>query len=723
VISVFSVVNPSSAETGRSFRNHVLPVLTKAGCNSGACHGASAGKGGLKLSLRGYDAEADHAALTRQALGRRVVKTEPGRSLMLLKPTGQVSHGGGVRFEKDSVEYEIVAGWIADGAPPPRDSDTALKSLEVTPAEATLKAGETRSIQVRAHFADGRVEDVTRWAKYGSSDVGVAAVDDAGLVRVQGSGEAAITVWYLSRVAFTRVTSPVPDPPPAERFSRATRHNRIDEIVLQKLEALGIPPAGPASDAEFLRRASLDATGTLPTPAEVERFLADTDPKKRERLVDSLLARPEFVDYWSYKWSDLLLVSSRKLPKRAMIAFSGWIRDAVATNKPWDRFAREILTATGSTLDNGAGNYFVLHTDAISLTETTSQTFLGMSLTCARCHNHPLEKWTQNDYYRMANLFGRVKLKNGERAGEVLVLAANTGNVNHPKNGRPLPPRPLEGEELAVDAPGDRRLRLAEWVTAPDNPYFARAIVNRVWRNFMGRGLVEAEDDLRLTNPPSNEALLQWLAQEFVAGGFDVRRLIRTIMTSATYQRSAQTEPANAADTRYYSHFVVRRLPAEVMLDAIAAVTGVPTEFPGYPKGTRALELPDSQVASYFLTAFGRPQRVQTCSCERQEEPSLVQALHLSNGDTINARLRASGGRIDRWLAERLSDEEVLRQVTLASLARLPTAAERARVLPVLAEAPLPADPADADNLKARRQAIEDLLWATLTSKEFLFNH
>jgi hypothetical protein len=712
-----------TAEPRWSFRNHVLPVLTKSACNSGACHGAAAGKGGLRLSLRGYDPDSDHAALTRQALGRRVVKTEPGRSLMLLKPTGQVPHGGGVRFEKGSLEYRVLSEWIADGAPPARSDDPILQSLEVTPTEATLKVGESAAIRVRAHFSDGRVEDVTRWAKYGASDAGVVVVDDNGLVRVQGSGEAAITVWYLSRVAFARVTSPVPTPPPAERFARAERKNRIDEIVLAKLQALGIPPSGPCTDAEFVRRAYLDATGALPPLDAVTRFLADSEPGKRERLVDSLLATPEFVDYWTYRWSDLLLVSSRKLPRPAMLSFYGWVRESVATNRPWDRFAREIVTATGSTLDNGAGNYFVLHKDPISLTETTSQAFLGISLTCARCHNHPLEKWTQNDYYRMANLFGRVKLKNGERSGEVVVLTANTGEVNHPRTGKPLPPRPLDGEEIDPNAPADRRAHLAAWLTSPENPYFARAIVNRVWRNFMGRGIVEAEDDLRLTNPPSNEALLARLAEDFVAGGYDVRRLIRTIMTSATYQRSAQTEPANAADTRFYSHYLTRRLPAEVMLDAIAAVTEVPTEFPGYPRGTRALQLPDSQVASYFLTAFGRPQRAQTCSCERQEEPSLAQALHLTNGDTINARLRAPGGRIDRWLTDRLSDEELLARVTLVALSRPPTEAERARVLPLLAEAPLPHDPADEAALAARRQAIEDLVWATLTSKEFLFNH
>jgi Protein of unknown function (DUF1553)/Protein of unknown function (DUF1549) len=706
-----------------SFRNHVLPVLTKAGCNSGACHGASAGKGGLKLTLRGYDPAADYATLTRQALGRRIVKTEPGRSLILLKPTMQVPHGGGERFKRDSLEYRVLAEWIADGTPPPQPTDPTLRELEVQPAAVTAATGQTESIRVRAHFSDGHTEDVTRWVKYGTSDAGVATVGDDGTVKVQGSGEAAITVWYLSRVAFARVSSPFPDPPPAERFAQAPRRGFIDEIVLKKLQTLGIPRSGVCSDSEFIRRAFLDATGVLPTPAEVQRFLADPSPEKRAKLIDALLARPEFVDYWTYKWSDLLLVSSRKISPRAVRTFSNWVRGAVASNLPWDRFARELVTARGSTLENGAANYFVLHKDPISLTETTSQAFLGMSITCARCHNHPLEKWTQNDYYRMANLFARVTLKNGDQPGEALVLAANSGNINHPRTGRPLAPRPLDGPEMPLDAPGDRREHLAAWLTSPENPYFSRAIVNRVWRNFMGRGLVEAEDDLRLTNPPSNEELLSAVARDFASQGFDVRRLIRTIMNSATYQLSSTPEPGNAADTKFYSHYLVRRLPAEVILDAISQVTSVPQEFPGYPKGTRALQLPDSQVASYFLTAFGRPERVQTCACERQQEPSIPQALHLSNGDTINQKLRAPGGTIDRFLEEGLSDEQLLEQLTLAALSRRPTEAERARVLPILAQAPLPQNPADKAARDARRQAIEDLFWATLTGKEFLFNH
>src|SRR5207253_2905359 len=368
--------------------------------------------------------------------------------------------------------------------------------------------------------------------------------------------------------------------------------------------------------------------------------------------------------------------------------FYNWIRQSVAANKPWDRFAREIITASGSTLENGAANYFVLHRDPIDLTETTTQAFLGMSLTCARCHNHPMEKWTQNQYYAMANLFARVSRKNGD-AGDVVIFPATTGDIRHPRTGRALPPQPLDGAPVPLDAPSDRRQRLAAWLTAPGNPYFARALVNRVWRQFMGRGLVEAEDDLRLTNPPSNEELLTALTGAFVRHGFDVKWLIRTIMNSDTYQRSSAPVAGNETDQKYYSHYIVRRLPAEVILDALSQVTGVPTEFKEYPKGWRALQLPDSRVDSYFLTAFGRPERVTTCSCERQQEPSVAQALHLANGDTVNQKLQAGDGVVARLVEEGAPDEVVLRRLYLSALSRLPTEAERRAILPALAGAPL----------------------------------
>jgi hypothetical protein len=717
--------DPRHAANGSapSFRNAVEPVLTKMGCNSGACHGASAGKGGMKLTLRGYDPDTDHAVLTHQAGGRRVSPMEPARSLMLLKPTASVPHGGGQRFPVNSPEYRRLATWIGAGAPPPRPDDPQMVGLDVFPQSATLKPGDAQQILVRARFSDGHAEDVTRWVKFGTSDSGVAAVDDSGRATVQGPGEAAITVWYLSRVTFARISSPFP----GVRASRSAailpntaRGSLIDARVQAKLQALNIPSSGRCTDEEFIRRASLDAAGILPTAAEVQRFQASQPASaRRQRLIDGLLERPEFVDFWAYKWSDLLLVSSREMPSRSMRAFYNWVRQSVAENKPWDRFAREIITASGSTLENGAANYFVLHRDPIDLTETTTQAFLGMSLMCARCHNHPMEKWTQNQYYAMANLMSRVARKNGD-AGDVVVFTASTGDIRHPRSGRVLDPQPLDGQAISPDDPGDRRQRLAAWLTSPQNPYFARALVNRVWRQFMGRGLVEAEDDLRLTNPPSNEELLAALTTDFIRHGYDVKRLIRTIMNSETYQRSSAPVPGNEGDQKYYSHYIVRRLPAEVILDALSQVTGVPTEFAGYPKGARSLQLPDSRVESYFLTAFGRPERLTTCSCERQEAPSVAQALHLSNGDTINKKLEAPEGIIPKLVEDAVPDEEVVRQLCLSALSRLPTPAERKAILPQLTGAP---PGGDAAARAARRQALEDLFWATLTGREFLFNH
>jgi hypothetical protein len=724
-VSVPVAVTGVEAPFTWSFRNHVLPVLSRAACNSGACHGALAGKGGLKLSLRGYDPEADFRALTRQAHGRRVVAGLPDQSLLVLKPTMAIGHGGGEKFKKGSLDYSVVAGWIRSGAPSPKPADAALKGLTVYPAVASLKLGDSQRIVVRAEYTDGRIEDVTQWVKFGTTDSQVATVDDGGSVKVTGSGEAAITVWFSSKVTFARVVSPFAGAvTTAQTGSIAPESSRfIDRLIDQKLEALNLPVSPRCSDSQFIRRATLDAAGVLPTPQAVKAFLADNSPNKREKLVDSLLSRPEYVDAWTYKWSDLLLVSSKKLSGTALTSFYNYLRDSVEQNKPWDRLAREILTAQGSNLENGAANYWILHKEPIDLTETTTQAFLGMSVQCARCHNHPLEKWTQNQYYRMANLLSRVRLKNGDRPGEVLAVVANDGNINHPRLGAPLPPQPLDGPEVSLDDARDRRAALADWMTASDNPYFAKALVNRVWKHLMGRGLVEAEDDLRLTNPPSNQELLDALAQDFIRGGFDIKALIRKIMLSEAYQRSAAPTGINAKDDRYYSHYLVKRLPAEALLDAYSQVTAIPTDFAGVPKGTRALQLRDSQVSTYFLAAFGRPQREQTCSCERQQETSVSQALHLANGDTLNQKLRAPGGVIDGLVRNQASDEEALDDLYLSALSRLPTDSERARLLPVLAASrPDPLD-SEAKWREVRRPALEDLFWAVLTDREFVFNH
>ena len=708
-----------------SFRNHVQPVLAKAGCSSGACHGAAAGQGGFKLSLRGYDNDGDWKSITRSALGRRIVLSDPARSLLLLKPTGAVPHKGGTKFEVGSLEYKILSEWIAAGAPPPKADDARITQLSVSPERITLKPGDQQQLTVKATFSDGSVQDVTRWVKYTDANATVTTVDEAGNVKVNGFGEGAITAWYLSRIAIATVTAPYTNTLAPEIFSKAPQRNFIDEQVLVKLRELNLPPSPGCTDEEFIRRAFLDTIGTLPTAKETREFLAGKTADKRDRLIESLLARPEFVDYWSYKWSDLLLVNSERLRPAAMWSYYNWIRNNVAANTPWDRFVRELVTARGSTLENGAANFYALHDDPPNMAETTSQAFLGMSINCAKCHNHPMEKWTNDEYFGFANLFARVRSKTGGGDGEKIIFAASDGNINQPLTGRPQKPKPLDGHALSIDDPADRREALADWLTSRDNTYFSRAIVNRIWANFFGVGIVEKVDDLRITNPASNEKLLSAAARYLADQKFDLKALMRAMLQSETYQRSSVALPGNAADQRFYSRYYPKRLMAEVLLDAYSQVSGVPTEFrldlrnqnrgigEKYPAGLRALQLPDTRAFSYFLDTFGRPDREKTCECERTAEPSMSQALHIANGDTVNKKLAAKDNALSKLLAAELLDQQLVEETFLTCLARRPTAGEEKKFLQTL-------QGAKGDE---RRLVLEDLHWALLSSREFLFNH
>lgn len=721
-------VSASAQTPAPSFRNDVMPTLTRLGCNSGACHGALAGKGGFKLSLRGYDPEADHFALTRQAQARRVDSAQPDDSLLLKKATRALPHGGGKRFEKDSDHFALLRSWIAMGAPGPVSADATLTMIEATPKVALAQPKDKLQVTVKATYSDQTTRDVTKWAKFVSSEEQVAAVDEDGQVTVGGFGEAGVAVLFGTHVATMTVTVPFPNTVPVAVFTKARRVNFIDELVLTKLKQLNLQPAANCTDTEFIRRAFLDTCGILPTPDEVTAFLTDKASDKRAKLIDKLLERPEYVDYWAHKWSDLLLVSSRKLPAPGMWSFYRSVRRSVADNQPWDQFARDLLTATGSTLTRGEGNYFVLHKDVTDLVESTSVTFLGMSVQCCRCHNHPLEKWTQDQYWAQANLFARVGLKDGTRTGEVIVHSLTSGNALHPRSGEPLPPTPLDGKPASLEGTGDRRQHFANWLTAPENPYFAKAIVNRVWRNYLGRGLVEAEDDLRATNPPSNPELFNALVKDLIAHKYDLKHLMRAILNSATYQRSSVPPPGTATDDRFYSRYLVRRLSAEVILDAYSDITGVPTPFDvlrlgpsggtagaNYPRGTRAMQLPDSLLVSRFLDSFGRAGREQTCACERTADPSVSQALHLNNGQTLNDKLRDPNSKLSKWLAEGVTDAELVERVFRHGLSRAPTNTEKERIVAVIADAA-------KDGPAARREAIEDMVWAVLTGKEFLFN-
>ncbi|MCA9087605.1 MAG: DUF1553 domain-containing protein [Planctomycetaceae bacterium] len=727
-------VNGQDQPANRSFRNHVLPVLSKSGCNMGACHGALAGKGGFRLSLQGYDPSTDYFNIVKQDRGRRIEFADPGRSLLLAKPSGGMPHKGGLRFETESLEYEILADWIANGAVSPQEDDPRLQKLEIFPARVTLQPEAQQQMLVRAHYTDGRSEDVTRWIKWTSTNETVCTINAAGEVSVIGPGEGAITAWFSSQIVMARITVPYPHQVDPAKYAELPARNFIDEHVNRQLQRLNLLPSARCTDAEFVRRAYLDTVGQLPTPDEVRTFLTSSAPDKRDQLIEDLLSRPEFVDYWTYKWSDVLMLNGTLLRPEALKAYYMWIRGHVEKNTPWNEFVSEILTSTGSSHENGATNFFALNQTPEDMTENACQSFLGLSIGCAKCHNHPLEKWTNDQYYAMANLFSRVRAKGwgGEsRNGDGLrtLYVVETGELVQPRTGKPQPPTPLDGTPLEFDDPTDRRIQLARWLTAPENPYFARAITNRIWANFLGVGLVDAEDDMRVTNPASNEELLAAAAQHLVEHKFDVKSVMRAILQSETYQRSSQPLPENAAEQRFYSRYYPRRLMAEVLHDAVAQATDVPTKFefvafPGadrqktdfYPLGTRAVQLYDSAVESYFLETFGRNPRNIVCECERSDEPSMVQVLHISNGSTINDKLSAETGRVATLVklqAEGMSTDSLIDEVFLQCLSRFPTPRERQQTLAVLAETP------DAE----KRQAVEDLFWALLSSREFLFNH
>jgi hypothetical protein len=708
-----------------SFRNHVESVLSKQGCNAGACHGARAGQKGFRLTLFGFDVDADYTYLTRQAVGRRIVPSDPGRSLILTKPTGLVPHKGGVKLDPASLEYRVIAEWIAAGTPPPRDDDPQITKLEVWPKNSQQAPGKEQQLVVLAHFDDGHVEDVTRWSKYVSTNSTVASVNERGLVKVISSGEGAVSIWYLNLTEMAYVSSPYPNQVPGDVYQKEERKNFIDELVLAKLQSLQIPPSPRCDDNIFIRRAFLDTIGTLPTVEETKSFLADASADKRDKLIDHLLGRPEYVDYWTNKWGDLLLLSGERLRPKALETYHAWIKKAVAENKPWDKFVYEIVTATGSTHENGAANFYALHQDPEIMAETVSQAFMGLSINCAKCHNHPLEKWTNDQYYGMANMFSRVRAKgwggdfrNGD--GMRVVYSDTQGELLQPSKGQPQPPRPLDGEAVPFADTDDRRVKLAEWLVSPENPYFTRAITNRVWANFFGVGLVERIDDLRASNPASNEALLTAAAKHLVTHKYDLKQLMRAILQSSTYQRSSQPLPGNAADDRFYSRYYPKRLKAEVLLDALSQVSGAPTQFramkpdgkPGDPVAAkRALQLPDSFVDSYFLKTFGRPDRLITCECERSDEPSMTQVFHLLNGETLNDKLKQKENAVER--AMKLDPAQMIDELFLAALCRLPTAMEKENALQEFLAVPE----------SERRVAMEDVFWCVLSSKEFVFNH
>ena len=730
-LSLLALVTPVVAsDRPLSFRHDVLPVLSKAGCNSGGCHGALAGKGGFRLSLNAYDPATDHYNITRENRGRRIEFADPARSLFVIKPTAAVRHKGGKFLHEDSDDYKLLIEWIQQGAPGPSTDDTELNRIELSPALSQLNKGDTQPLTVHAFFSDGTKRDVTRWARFTPTDATIAEVDEAtGLAKVIGYGEGAISVWYSGQIALARITSPWPSVIPDEVFARTPKRNVIDKRVIEQLRRLNLKPSKPSSDSEFIRRVYLDVVGMLPTPQETKAFLADTSETKRDDLIEKLLAQPEFVDYWAYRLSDLFLISSKKLRPLALKAYYDWLRGEIEKITPWDQLVRQVVAAKGDTLKNGAANFYSIHQDPETMAENVSQAFMSLSINCAKCHNHPLEKWTNDQYYSFANLFARVRAKGwggDARSGDGArtLFIADRGDLIQPRTGKPQPAAPLDGQAIASDSTEDRREALADWLTSPENPYFTRSIANRVWANFFGRGIVEPVDDLRISNPASNEPLLQAISEHLAKNDYDLKSLMRLILRSETYRRSSTPLPENEGDQKYYSRYYPRRLMAEVLQDAITSVTRVSPKYNRitlsdgstegtslYREGTRALQLSDSAVTSYFLKTFGRNEREITCECERSNKPSMVQVLHLSNGDTLNNNLRSKQSRVNTMITQ--SNGDIIDEAYLLCLSRRPSDSERKRLQNIFEVAPE----------TERRGVAEDLFWALMTSREFLFQH
>jgi hypothetical protein len=699
-----------------SYLREVQPILSRVGCTAGPCHGGAKGRKGFKLSLRGYDPDWDYRALTEELAGRRVNRVEPDKSLMLLKPTEGVAHEGGLVIEEGSRYYRTVIQWITEGAGTDTATVRRVQSLEVLPREVEMAdAGARQQVLVIAHYPDGQTRDVTRDAIYTVNNTTVAEVTPEGRVGALRRGEAAILVRYEGAYGLSTVT--ILGQRPGFEWRDPPEFNFVDGLVYKKLRRLKILPSGTCTDGEFIRRVSLDLIGLPPTPEETRAFLAEPagDPRaeraKREALVERLIQRPEFVDHWALKWADLLRCNRRYLGEKGVWGFRNWIREEVARNRPFDRFAREILTAAGSTFDKPAGSYFRSSREPNEAMETTSQLFLGVRMMCAKCHDHPFEQWTQGDYYSLSAYFARVARKPGLKREEEVIYEAPAGEVLHPKDGQVVPPRFPFSHSGKVNPEESRRGQLADWLTAPENPYFARAIANRMWSYFFGRGIIDPVDDIRSSNPPSNPELLDALTADLLKHGFDMQHLMRTIVRSRVYQLSLETNPFNSDDLENFSHAVPRRLSAEQLRDAISMASGTSPRFPGVPADFRAEQLPDGQVAAGgFLDLFGRPPRESVCECERRSDVSLSQALNMVNGATIAEAVSSPEGRVARLAPVMKEDARLVEELYLAALSRLPTAAETK----------LGVESIQASD--SRTRGAEDLLWALLNSPAFLFN-
>jgi hypothetical protein len=705
-------VNGFKADEPINFTRDVESVLTKSGCNQGACHGAAIGRGGFRLSLRGFDPAFDHSQIVQSAEGRRVVLGQPERSILLLKPSLTMEHGGGERFKTSSAAYAIFKTWLEDGAPEPTAGDPHVTRLEAWPPTRLMVPGERQQLVVRAHWSDGRITDATPWATFDTLTDAVASVTRAGVVTALGHGVGHVMIRFAERATTVQVTLPYAQ---LAKYPAAPRNNFIDDLLIAKWKDLGLTPSPLCDDATFLRRLYLDAIGTLPTPEEIKDFVADQSPEKRNVAIDAVLSRPEFVDFWTVKWGDLLRINRDALQEKGMWSFHNWVKANVRDGRRLDEFVHDVLLAEGSTYTDGPANFYRVGRMPADWAETTAQVFLGVRLQCAKCHHHPFDDWSQDDYYGMAAFFARLTQKNSQEFGlfgrETIIHTRPTGEVTHPIKRSIVKPHPLGGQ--VTDDEFDRRRPLADWVVSKDNPYFARNMSNRFWGYLMGRGLVEPLDDLRPTNPACVPELLDALAKELTAHDFDMKHLLRTILRSRAYQLDSAETPGNAADATnvYFTRYHARRLTAEQLADAVDFATGTREKYRGLPAGTRAIQLPDPRVPSYLLDVFGRPQRAVVCECERTATPNIAQAMHLLNGDTLSKKIADAGGRVERLAKGKTEPAAVIEELYLVTLSRPPTPPETAQAERWLADAANP------------REGAQDLLWALLNSREFLFNH
>jgi hypothetical protein len=707
-----------------NFPNQVNPIFTKLSCSSGGCHGKIAGQNGFRLSLLGFDPQFDYDNLLKETRGRRVFPAAPEKSLILTKATGQVAHGGGKKMEPESEEYKIVRRWIASGMPYGSPNDPVVTRISIYPEARVVDRQSRQQLAVYAHYSDGTIEDITRRAQYESNDTDIATVSETGLVQTLSlTGQAAIMARFNGHVTVFNVTVPRAGAPVTFEFPEQTI---VDKFTAKKWRELNIAPSELCSDEVFIRRAYLDITGTLPDAAAVLAFVADRDPAKRDKLIDRLLETPEYAYFFANKWADVLRVKRRNQSNRAYgtFAFHSWIREAMAADKPYDQFVRDILCAIGDESKSPPTVWYKEVRTAEQFVDDVSQVFLGQRLACANCHHHPYEKWSQDDYWGVAAFFARVAFKTVPTPGQAnqnpqnqkqVLYVKPTGTVQNKRSGQPAPMKPLDADPLTAGSDEDPREKFAEWLTNPKNPFFAKTVANRYWAHFFGRGIVDPLDDMRITNPPSNPELLDALAQNLIDNGYSLKALIKTICKSRTYQLSSEPNEFNKGDKQSFARYYPKRLQAEVLFDAVAKLTDSPTSFPGLPTDkfapNRAIMLPDESFASYFLDVSGRPQRISACECERVNEASLAMTLHLLNSQEVQDKIARPGGRADRLAKDPRPDEEKVTELFLIATGQKPSAEKLKLALEHIAK-----------HEKNKKMAYENIIWALLNTKAFLFN-